>query len=163
MEKASLTLRNWVIFSKKWYDFSSKNPQKVQKYWKSKNGIKTALRPLFKELWAILENIGFQAHFCFFVRFLFSCHILSCSLRGPTTQPLHTEGRRPVYLSWKSIYLPLDFFFCGKGYRKGPGWGPWGPDPMEWGPNSKKVYLFFPTGEGPSWGPESLSWKSMRF
>ena len=33
-------------------DFSSKNPQKVQKYWKSKNGIKTALRPLFKELWA---------------------------------------------------------------------------------------------------------------
>ena len=33
-------------------DFSSKNTQKVQKYWKSKNGIKTALRPLFKELWA---------------------------------------------------------------------------------------------------------------
>ena len=33
--------------------------------------------------------------FCFFVRFLFSCHILSGSLRGPATQPLHSEGRRP--------------------------------------------------------------------
>ena len=27
--------------------------QKVKKKWKSKNGVKTALTPLFKELWAI--------------------------------------------------------------------------------------------------------------
>ena len=54
MEKPSAPLRNLVIFSKKNdeknNDFSSKNHQKVQKYGKSKNGIKTALRPLFKEL-----------------------------------------------------------------------------------------------------------------
>ena len=38
------------------FDFSQKNrfsSQKVQKNWKSKNGVKTALTPLFKELWAI--------------------------------------------------------------------------------------------------------------
>ena len=35
-----------------------KKPQKVQKYWKSKNGVKTALTSLFKELWAILEKLG---------------------------------------------------------------------------------------------------------
>ena len=32
--------------------FSFKNTQKVEKYCKSKNGVKTALRLLFKELWA---------------------------------------------------------------------------------------------------------------
>ena len=32
-----------------------------------------------------------------FVRFFFLCHILSCSLRGPATQPLHNEGRRPGF------------------------------------------------------------------
>ena len=57
MEKPSPPLRNLVIFSKEMVtrnnDFSSKNHQKVQKYWKSKNGVKTALTPLFKELWAI--------------------------------------------------------------------------------------------------------------
>ena len=57
MEKPSPPLRNVVIFSKKmikkqWFQ---QNPQKVQKYWKSKNGIKTALRPLFRELWANQE------------------------------------------------------------------------------------------------------------
>ena len=35
--------------------------------------------------------------FIFFVRFFFSCHILSCSLRGPATQPLHNEGQRPEF------------------------------------------------------------------
>ena len=35
--------------------------------------------------------------FMFFVRFFFSCHILSCSLRGPATQPLHNEGRSPEF------------------------------------------------------------------
>ena len=56
MEKPTPPHRNLVIFSKKMVtknnDFISKNHQKVQKYWKSKNGIKPALRPLFKELWA---------------------------------------------------------------------------------------------------------------
>ena len=42
-------LNEFLIFSPK-NGFSS---QKVQKYWKSKNGVKTALTPLFKELWAI--------------------------------------------------------------------------------------------------------------
>ena len=40
------------------FDFSQKNrfsSQKVQKNWKSKNGVKTALTPLFKELWAIFD------------------------------------------------------------------------------------------------------------
>ena len=38
--------------------------------------------------------------FMFFVRFFFSCHILSCSLRGPAAQPLHIEGRRPELCGW---------------------------------------------------------------
>ena len=42
-------LGEFLIFSPK-NGFSS---QKVQKYWKSKNGVETALTPLFKELWAI--------------------------------------------------------------------------------------------------------------
>ena len=42
-------LVQFLIFSPK-KQFSS---QKVQKNWKSKNGIKTALTPLSKELWAI--------------------------------------------------------------------------------------------------------------
>ena len=49
--------------------------------------------------------------FIFFVRFFFfSCHILSCSLRGPATQPLHNEGRRPEFWVRKRI---LDFQFTG--------------------------------------------------
>ena len=48
------------------FDISPKNrfsSQKVQKYWKSKNGVKTALTQLFKELWAIhvfLTNLKFD-------------------------------------------------------------------------------------------------------
>ena len=37
--------------------------KKVQKNWKSKNGVKTALTPLFKELWAILVKTGFNTVF----------------------------------------------------------------------------------------------------
>ena len=33
-------------------------PQKVQEKKNSKNGVKTAQRPLFKELWAILVKLG---------------------------------------------------------------------------------------------------------
>ena len=80
------------------YDQKIHLQQKVQKYGKSKTGVKTAQKPLFKELRTILEKIGFQVLFCFFVRFLFSCHILSCFLRGPATQPLHSEGRRPEFV-----------------------------------------------------------------
>ena len=43
--------------------FSPKNTfsrQKVQKNWKSKNGVKTALTPLFKELWAIFDFLKFK-------------------------------------------------------------------------------------------------------
>ena len=45
------------------FDFSQKNrfsSQKVQKNWKSKNGVKTALTPLFKELWAIFGFVKFK-------------------------------------------------------------------------------------------------------
>ena len=42
-------LGNFFIFPPK-NGFSS---QKVQKYWKSKNGVKTALSPLLKELWPV--------------------------------------------------------------------------------------------------------------
>ena len=45
------------------FDISPKNrfsSQKVQKYWKSKNGVKTALTPLFKELWAIFGFLKFK-------------------------------------------------------------------------------------------------------
>ena len=34
--------------------------QKVQKNWKSKNGVKTALTPLFKELWAFFGFVKFK-------------------------------------------------------------------------------------------------------
>ena len=34
--------------------------QKVQKNWKSKNGVKTALTPLFKELWAIFGFLNIK-------------------------------------------------------------------------------------------------------
>ena len=45
--------------------------------------------------------------FMFFVRFFFSCHILSCSLRGPATQPLHNEGRSPEssIRTWTTIFV----------------------------------------------------------
>ena len=43
----------FLIFPQK-YTFSR---QKVQKNWKSKNGVKTALTPLFKELWAIFDFV----------------------------------------------------------------------------------------------------------
>ena len=49
-------LGEFLIFSPK-NGFSS---QKVQKYWKSKNGVKTALTPLFKELWAIYVFLKFD-------------------------------------------------------------------------------------------------------
>ena len=39
------------------------HPQKLQKYWKSKNGVKTTERPLFKELWAILEKSDLEDDF----------------------------------------------------------------------------------------------------
>ena len=51
-----------VIEKKGFYD------QKYEKNWKSKNGVKTALTPLFKELWAIyvfftnLKIWRFQKH-----------------------------------------------------------------------------------------------------
>ena len=50
-------LGNFFIFPPK-NGFSS---QKVQKYWKSKNGVKTALTQLFKELWAILGFWKFKS------------------------------------------------------------------------------------------------------
>ena len=34
--------------------------KKVQKIWKSKNGVETALTPLFKELWAIFGFLKFK-------------------------------------------------------------------------------------------------------
>ena len=45
---------------------------------------------------------GFYRSFFFFLYvfcsfFYFSFHILSWSLRGPATQPLHNEGRRPEF------------------------------------------------------------------
>ena len=49
-------LVQFLIFSQKNW-FSS---QKVQKNWKSKNGVKTALTPLFKELWAIFGFLKFK-------------------------------------------------------------------------------------------------------
>ena len=49
-------LVQFLIFSPK-KQFSS---QKVQKNWKSKNGIKTALTPLFKELWAVFGFVKFK-------------------------------------------------------------------------------------------------------
>ena len=48
------------------FDFSQKNrfsSQKVQKNWKSKNGVKTALTQLFKELWAIFGCLKFKIGF----------------------------------------------------------------------------------------------------
>ena len=45
------------------FDFFPKkqfSSQKVQKNWKSKNGIKTALTPLFKELWADFGFVKFK-------------------------------------------------------------------------------------------------------
>ena len=52
--------------------------------------------------------------FMFCVRFFFSCHILSCSLRGPATQPLHSEGRRPEFL-WPGIHgLLLEFWVVSR-------------------------------------------------
>ena len=50
-------------FLVKFWIFSPKNrfsSQKVQKNWKSKNGVKTALTPLFKELWAIFGFVKFK-------------------------------------------------------------------------------------------------------
>ena len=49
-------LGEFLIFSPK-NGFSS---QKVQKYWKSKNGVKTALTPLFKDLWAVFSFVKFK-------------------------------------------------------------------------------------------------------
>ena len=52
-----------MSFLIKFLIFSPKNRfsrQKVQKNWKSKNGVKTALTPLFKELWAIFGFVKFK-------------------------------------------------------------------------------------------------------
>ena len=75
-------------------------PQKVQKYGKSKTGVKTAQRPLFKELRTILEKIGFQVLFCFlFVFFFLSYPIMlpsgpsdsAFTQRGPKARVLRKE------------------------------------------------------------------------
>ena len=52
-----------VFFSSVFDFFPQKNRfsrKKVQKNWKSKNGVKTALTPLFKELWAIFVFLKFN-------------------------------------------------------------------------------------------------------
>ena len=41
------------VFKKKFIEKKGFYDQKYEKNWKSKNGVKTALTPLFKELWAI--------------------------------------------------------------------------------------------------------------
>ena len=47
----------WIFIFLSKNGFSS---QKVQKYWKSKNGVKTALTPLFKDLWAVFSFVKFK-------------------------------------------------------------------------------------------------------
>ena len=57
------TLLYWLLFYFNFGFFPQKNrfsSQKVQKNWKSKNGVKTALTPLFKELWAIFGFVKFK-------------------------------------------------------------------------------------------------------
>ena len=51
-----VSLGEFLIFSPK----NGSSSQKVQKYWKSENGVKTALTPLFKELWAIFGFLKFK-------------------------------------------------------------------------------------------------------
>ena len=56
------------VFKKKFIEKKGFYDQKYEKNWKSKNGVKTALTPLFKELWAIyvfftnLKIWRFQKH-----------------------------------------------------------------------------------------------------
>ena len=56
------------VFKKKIIEKKGFYDQKYEKNWKSKNGVKTALTPLFKELWAIyvfftnLKIWRFQKH-----------------------------------------------------------------------------------------------------
>ena len=40
----------------------------------------------------------------------------------------------------KQVVINSTFFLCGMG----PSWGPWGPDPMAWGPETKKNPFIFP-------------------
>ena len=52
----------WLFWEKLWFfppenGVSGKN---VQKIWKFKKGVKTALPPLFKELWAIFRFLKFK-------------------------------------------------------------------------------------------------------
>ena len=52
-----------IAFLLQFWIFPQKNrfsSQKVQKNWKFKNGVKTALTPLFKELWAIFDFVKFK-------------------------------------------------------------------------------------------------------
>ena len=62
----------WSIFGKSYlllYFWNQKcqkmryQPKKVQKYWKSKNGDKTAQTPLFKKLWAIFGKSDLSVYY----------------------------------------------------------------------------------------------------
>ena len=57
--------------------------QKIRKYWKSKNGVKTALTPLFKELWAIFGFLKFKNQ------------IYQCKFGGHIRNILENRGFRP--------------------------------------------------------------------
>ena len=48
------------VFKKKFIEKKGFYDQKYQKNWKSKNGVKTALTPLFKELWAFFGFVKFK-------------------------------------------------------------------------------------------------------
>ena len=53
----------------------------------------------------------------------------------------HTKNSRIVNSNafrQNQFFLPFDFFLV-ESHKKGPGWGPWGPDPMVWGPSRKKI------------------------
>ena len=57
-------LTRLIFFFGNFFDFfppeNGFSGQNVQKNWKSKNGVKTALTPLFKELWAIFGFLKFK-------------------------------------------------------------------------------------------------------
>ena len=63
--------------------------QKVQKYWKPKNGVKTAPTPLFKELWAIFGFLKFknQIYQCKFGRSIKNI-LENCGFSGSLTASL---------------------------------------------------------------------------
>ena len=78
-------------------DFSSKNTQNVQTYWKFKNDVKTALRPLFKELWANYEKSDFNHDF----ELIKKCDISRRKLkkRGDSSKP-----SKPISYSYFELF-----------------------------------------------------------